>query len=235
MSNKKRVQKSDDPMHERTRCKGHSRTTGKPCGNLPMKGQAVCRMHGGSTKAARAKAQERILAAADLAAKYLIEFMTNKRVPYPTRLAATREILDRAGISDALRVEIQTSGSIDLLIESMLFDIDDKDHEAKPKPTRERRLPGPRPPLPAASRPDSTAADDYAAWPPDDSAGAFGDWDDHTTTTTAGAVRNNWDASEYDDDDVLDGVVLNGDDSAAPHPPHPYNRWRRPAPGAEGW
>ncbi|HEU5159030.1 MAG TPA: HGGxSTG domain-containing protein [Streptosporangiaceae bacterium] len=226
MANKKRVQKSADPLKARTRCTAKSKRTGKPCQNAPMNGQAVCRMHGGATKAARAKAQERILAAADLAAKHLIEFMTSKRVPYPTRLAATREILDRAGISDALRVEIQTSGSIDRLIESILFDVDDKDHEAKP--TRERRLPGPRPTLPAGSRPDSGASAHYSDdWPPE----AWGPGG----RTAYPADDSGGYSSEQDDDDVLDGVVLNGDDAPAPHPPHPYNRWRRPAPGAPGW
>jgi hypothetical protein len=239
-SNKKRVQKSKDPLQGKSRCKAKSKRTGKPCGNPPMNGQAVCRMHGGATKAARAKAQERILAAADLAAKHLIEFMTSKRVPYPTRLAATREILDRAGISEALRLEIQTSGRIDNLIERIIFDVND----AEPQ----KGLPRPRPPLPRAAATDSGASgpataddfDDFDDWPDDD-----GPAHPRGTQTTIGAVHSGWGkpvhpdhsdrSSEYDDDDVIEGVVLNGDDAVPPHPPHPYNPWRRPAPGAPGW
>lgn len=40
-------------------CTGHSKRTKKPCGNHPMRGSNVCRMHGGATKQARAKAKER--------------------------------------------------------------------------------------------------------------------------------------------------------------------------------
>lgn len=43
------------------KCSGHSKRTKKPCGNSPMKGSPVCRMHGGATKQARAKAGERIV------------------------------------------------------------------------------------------------------------------------------------------------------------------------------
>lgn len=45
-----------DPMH--TKCKGTTRT-GNPCGNRPIIGGTVCRMHGGSAPAVRAKAAER--------------------------------------------------------------------------------------------------------------------------------------------------------------------------------
>lgn len=41
------------------KCSGHSKRTGAPCGNSPMKGARVCRMHGGATRQARAKAEER--------------------------------------------------------------------------------------------------------------------------------------------------------------------------------
>lgn len=41
------------------RCTGHSKRTKKPCGNSPMHGSTVCRMHGGGTPQARAKARQR--------------------------------------------------------------------------------------------------------------------------------------------------------------------------------
>lgn len=46
---------------EPLRCTAHARTTGQRCGNAPIKGLTVCRMHGGSTAAAKAKS-ERIVA-----------------------------------------------------------------------------------------------------------------------------------------------------------------------------
>lgn len=45
------------------RCSGHTRA-GKPCGQPPMAGQRVCRMHGGKSPQALAKAEERQVEAA---------------------------------------------------------------------------------------------------------------------------------------------------------------------------
>lgn len=41
--------------HAPNRCTAHRRSDGAQCGNDPMQGQRVCRMHGGSTKKSRAK------------------------------------------------------------------------------------------------------------------------------------------------------------------------------------
>lgn len=41
-------------------CSGHSKRTGQACTNPPMHGQTVCRMHGGSTAAARAAGARRV-------------------------------------------------------------------------------------------------------------------------------------------------------------------------------
>lgn len=38
------------------KCNGTNRKTGQPCGNYPLKGQTVCRYHGGNTPNAKAKA-----------------------------------------------------------------------------------------------------------------------------------------------------------------------------------
>ncbi len=81
-----------------TRCKAHSKRTGEPCNNPPMNGQETCRMHGGATKAARAKAEERIAAAADPAAAKLVELMSSRKVPYSVQLVAAKDLLDRAGV-----------------------------------------------------------------------------------------------------------------------------------------
>lgn len=73
-----------------------------------MAGQRTCRMHGGATKAARAKAHERILMASGLAAKQLIEFMTDKKVPHAVRLRAAQDLLDRANLSGTAKVKVET-------------------------------------------------------------------------------------------------------------------------------
>jgi hypothetical protein len=43
------------------RCGAHSRTTGEPCRNPPMRWSTRCRMHGGASPAARRKAADRKL------------------------------------------------------------------------------------------------------------------------------------------------------------------------------
>lgn len=43
-----------------TSCKAFARTTQRQCTNPPMDGQQVCRMHGGSSKQARAAAETRL-------------------------------------------------------------------------------------------------------------------------------------------------------------------------------
>lgn len=54
------------PKDDRPRCKATAKNTGKPCKNVPMRGQTVCRLHGGATRHSRAAAQRR-LAQADAA------------------------------------------------------------------------------------------------------------------------------------------------------------------------
>lgn len=85
------------------------RTNGEVCGNYPVHGSNVCRKHGAGAPQVKRKAAERILAASDLAAKKLIEFMNDKRVPYAVRLSATKDLLDRAGIGGRQPVQVEVS------------------------------------------------------------------------------------------------------------------------------
>jgi len=89
-------------------CSAH-RTNGDPCNQYAIRGGSVCGAHGGRAPAVKAKAAERILAASDLAAKRLIEFMNDKRVPYAVRLSATKDLLDRAGVGGRQPVQVEVS------------------------------------------------------------------------------------------------------------------------------
>ncbi|WP_179273268.1 MULTISPECIES: hypothetical protein [unclassified Rhodococcus (in: high G+C Gram-positive bacteria)] len=62
-----------------------------------MKGQNVCKNHGGAAPAARQKAAERILMAQDLAAAKLIELMNDPTVPPNVQRSAAADLLDRGG------------------------------------------------------------------------------------------------------------------------------------------
>ncbi len=90
------------------KCAAH-RTNGEVCGNYPVHGASVCRKHGGGAPQVKAKAAERILAASDMAAGRLIGFMNDERVPYTVRLAATKDLLDRAGVGGREPVKVEVS------------------------------------------------------------------------------------------------------------------------------
>src|SRR5512144_1418891 len=92
-------------MRVETRCSAR-RKNGAVCRNYAIRGGSVCRMHGGGAPQVRRRAQERILAA-DGAAARLIEFMNDRRVPWPGRLTAARDFLDRAGLTPKTRVEVE--------------------------------------------------------------------------------------------------------------------------------
>lgn len=102
MSKKNRV-RTDDPV----KCIAHSSQTGKPCKNPPMHGGNVCRMHGGSAQHVRRRAAERIALASDPAAAHLIKWMQDDAVPYPVRLAAAKDLLDRADVRGKTTVELE--------------------------------------------------------------------------------------------------------------------------------
>jgi hypothetical protein len=103
---------------EPARC-GAKKRDGEACRRFPLRGTNRCRLHGGASPQAQAKARERILGAADLAAQRLIEFMNDKRVPWPVRLSAARDLLDRAGLGakNELTVELpQWQAVIDRIV-----------------------------------------------------------------------------------------------------------------------
>lgn len=99
---KKRV-RTDDPV----KCIAVSSRTGNPCNNSPMRGGNVCRMHGGAAPQVRRRAAERIALASDKAAAQLFAFMTDVAIPPAVRLAATKDLLDRAQVTGKTTVEIE--------------------------------------------------------------------------------------------------------------------------------
>ena len=90
---------------EPVRC-GARRRNGEPCRKWPLAGTNRCRLHGGASPQAQARARERIIAATDVAAGRLIEFMNDKKVPWAVRLAAARDLLDRGSVTAKTVVEV---------------------------------------------------------------------------------------------------------------------------------
>lgn len=105
-----------DLMKQETRCSAR-RKSGEPCRNYAIRGANVCRMHGGGAPQVRAAAQVRILMAADRAAAQLVVLMYDQTAPHSVRLAAARDLLDRAGLGarTGVDVEVAVTGGMTLL------------------------------------------------------------------------------------------------------------------------
>lgn len=82
------------------------RSNGQPCANFAINGSHVCRIHGGAAPQVRARAQVRILMASDLAARKLIEMLSNPRVADNIKLAAAKDLLDRANLAGTQNIQI---------------------------------------------------------------------------------------------------------------------------------
>jgi hypothetical protein len=89
------------PTHEppaKRKCTAHSSRTGEPCKLPPLRGMEVCRSHGGAAPQVKAKARQRIEAAADRMARELLRMAVDENVSDTVKLAAIRDALDRAGL-----------------------------------------------------------------------------------------------------------------------------------------
>ncbi|GGR28884.1 HGGxSTG domain-containing protein [Agromyces mediolanus] len=100
------TKKGLDRMQTGTVCTARRRN-GQPCMNYAIKGATVCRLHGGSAPQVRAAAQVRILMASDLAAKKLVELMSSPTVGDNVKLAAAKELLDRANVVGTQQVNLE--------------------------------------------------------------------------------------------------------------------------------
>jgi len=96
------------------RCRGTNRH-GAPCGNSPIPGGFVCRLHGGGAPQVQRSAKARLLAGADLAVDYLLNLLTPK-LPCercgrsdadrdPVVVRACQLVLDRSGFHPTLAIE----------------------------------------------------------------------------------------------------------------------------------
>lgn len=117
--------RSDVDVTDR-RCVAH-RKNGERCKAYAIRGGTVCGKHGGSAPQVKAKAQQRILAAADGAAAKLVALMQDKNVPAQVQLAAARDLLDRAGITSARAFEVEVTAKYEQVLTEVVYDLDDGD------------------------------------------------------------------------------------------------------------
>lgn len=96
------------------KCQAH-RSNGSTCSSWAIKGSNVCRVHGGSAPQVKRAARERIAAAADDAAAELVSLVMSAESE-SVKLAAIRDLLDRAGYGAKQKIEqdVTVHGDADL-------------------------------------------------------------------------------------------------------------------------
>lgn len=99
-------------------CGAHRKSDGEPCEAPAMAAQRVCRLHGGSTKQARAAAKLRLMDLVDPAITVLGRELVDKTASSKDRQSAANSILDRAGLSR--RTDIGVEDARELLIERIV-------------------------------------------------------------------------------------------------------------------
>lgn len=119
------TKKGLDRMDSPTLCTAKKRNGGK-CLNYAIRGAKVCRYHGGSAPQVRAAAQVRILMASDLAAKKLVDLMQSEKVDDRVKLAAAKDLLDRANLAgkQALEVTVEQPRSFEDWVGDAVVELD---------------------------------------------------------------------------------------------------------------
>lgn len=98
---------------------------GTPCQRPPIRGAAVCRMHGGAAPQVQRKAAERIAHASDIAVVKIMQLMLNPNAPYAIQLAAAKDLLDRAGITAKHVVELTVESPWQMIIDDIVAQVPD--------------------------------------------------------------------------------------------------------------
>jgi hypothetical protein len=94
--------------HPERRCTARrSDGSGEQCRNASLRGQRVCRYHGGAARQSKAAARRRIDEHADPLVRAMIEIAQADDVSPATRVAAIKDLLDRADITGKTSIEVE--------------------------------------------------------------------------------------------------------------------------------
>jgi hypothetical protein len=107
------------------KCTAHSKRSGKPCKKDAVKGTNVCRSHGAAAPQVKAAAKRRLLEAVDPLIVRLIEIALDQDEDTRVQLAAIRDALDRAGVSEPKQVEVFTMDALDNWIRQLEEELGD--------------------------------------------------------------------------------------------------------------
>lgn len=106
------------------KCGAHKKN-GDPCKRPPMNGATVCRSHGGAAPQVVAAARRRLMGASNNVAVLLLKIAEDEKTPPAVRLAAIKDVLDRAGVTVKQEVEV-TLQPWQQLIEGIVADVGDQ-------------------------------------------------------------------------------------------------------------
>lgn len=102
----------NDPARQ---CTAKAKGTGKRCGRYAIAGGTVCITHGGSAPQVKRKAKLRLLELVDPAITKLQQIMESGESDQ-VKLAAAKDILDRAGVPRQTEATVMVEDARDLLL-----------------------------------------------------------------------------------------------------------------------
>ena len=95
-------------------CTANAKSHPGKCGNPPIPGGNVCRIHGGNTPVVRAAGARRVFEA--LVAPALMQYrniIEDPTTPAAVRLAALRDLFDRTGYKTPTQIEFLTDAMVE--------------------------------------------------------------------------------------------------------------------------
>ena len=94
-------------------CTATAKSTGNRCGKPPIHGGTVCKFHGGAAPQVIKSARRRLNDLVDPAISALTDIIEHPLTPQVVRLAAIKDILDRAGYKSPVQVEVMSRPALE--------------------------------------------------------------------------------------------------------------------------
>lgn len=98
------------------------RSNGLPCKNRPVKGAAVCRIHGGGAPQVQKSAKQRLLELVNPALAELHRILEDKKSDDHVKIKAIQTVLDRTGFARGVQISVETRAWDEAVTESIDLD-----------------------------------------------------------------------------------------------------------------